>query len=111
MNSLRNFLKPSIIRNVDSKLFKNVLLCNVNKNLNVQTLNPRLMSLSSRLNDIREFSNDPKLNKYIKEEAKYNGKLVYVGSLSKQLKRAKVLSLSSSVFGKNILQLLILFWP
>jgi len=35
------------------------------------------------------------LAKYVKEEAKYNGKLVYVGGLTSQLKMAKILSLSS----------------
>ncbi len=35
------------------------------------------------------------LEKYKREEAKYNGKLVYVGGLTSQLKMAKILSLSS----------------
>ncbi|RNA32910.1 transmembrane 70 mitochondrial [Brachionus plicatilis] len=41
----------------------------------------------------------PKIKKYLEEEKKYNGKLVYVGQLTKQLKTAKFLSLSSSLLG------------
>lgn len=41
----------------------------------------------------------PKIKKYLEEEKKYNGKLVYVGQLTKQLKSAKFLSLSSSLLG------------
>src|SRR5579883_2259364 len=40
-----------------------------------------------------------KLKKYLKEESKYNGKLVYVGQLTPALYRAKTLSLSSSLLG------------
>lgn len=35
------------------------------------------------------------LKKYINDEEKYNGKLIYVGGLTSQLKMAKILSLSS----------------
>lgn len=35
------------------------------------------------------------LQKYINDEEKYNGKLIYVGGLTSQLKMAKILSLSS----------------
>lgn len=41
----------------------------------------------------------PLFQKYKEEEAKHNGKLVYVGQLTRQLKSAKILSLTSSVFG------------
>lgn len=41
----------------------------------------------------------PKIKKYLEEETKYNGKLIYVGQLTKQLKTAKFLSLSSSLLG------------
>ena len=39
--------------------------------------------------------NQKVLDKFIREEAKYNGRLVYVGGLTSQLKIAKMLSLSS----------------
>ena len=42
---------------------------------------------------------EPKLKQYIKEETKYNGKLIYVGGLTRQLKSAKILSLTSSAMG------------
>ena len=44
--------------------------------------------------------------KYIDEEKKYNGKLIYVGQLTHQLKAAKILSLSSSLLGLMMLPLL-----
>lgn len=53
---------------------------------------------------MREFKNIYEIKeslrqKYLAEEKKYNGKLVYVGSLTHQLKAAKILSLSSSLLG------------
>jgi transmembrane protein 70 len=44
-------------------------------------------------------SMSPLFQKYKEEETKHNGKLVYVGQLTKQLKSAKILSLTSSLFG------------
>jgi transmembrane protein 70 len=43
--------------------------------------------------------NEKKLKKYLNQEAKYNGKLIYIGSLTTQLMATKFLSLSSSVLG------------
>jgi hypothetical protein len=40
-----------------------------------------------------------KLDSYLKDEQKYNAKLVYVGQLTKQLKTAKTISITSSVVG------------
>lgn len=47
-----------------------------------------------------------KIKKYLEEEKKFNGKLVYVGQLTTQLFRAKTLSLSSSVLGIALLPFL-----
>lgn len=51
------------------------------------------------------FGHIPKsrLEKYLNEEQKHNGKLIYAGSLTNQLKRAKILSLSSSLLGIMLL--------
>lgn len=48
-----------------------------------------------------------KMKQYKAEESKYNGKLVYVGSLTRQLKSAKIISLSSSILGLATLPLLV----
>jgi transmembrane protein 70 len=49
---------------------------------------------------------ESKMKQYKLEEGKYNGKLVYVGGLTSQLKFAKALSLSSSFFGIALLPFL-----
>lgn len=46
------------------------------------------------------------LEKYQKDEKKYNAQLVYVGGLTSQLKMAKILSLSSSAMGIGLLPFL-----
>ena len=48
----------------------------------------------------------PQIKKYLAEESKHNGKLIYVGKLTSQLKRAKLVSLTSSVLGVLLLPFL-----
>lgn len=63
----------------------------------------RLASIDPAL---RDGVSAKKLIKYLDEEKKVNGKLVYVGRLTSQLYRAKTLSLSSSVLGLLLLPFL-----
>ena len=47
------------------------------------------------------------LQKYLQDEKKYDGKLIYVGGLTSQLKGAKILSLTSSLMGIFLLPFLV----
>lgn len=62
---------------------------------------PAMENEVERENIFEQFQNvnEKKLKKYMNEEKKHDGKLVYVGSLSSQLMATKFLSLSSSVLG------------
>lgn len=62
-----------------------------------------------RVPQIEEILNEMsprKMKKYLDGEKKYNGKLVYVGHLTRQLYTAKTLSLSSSLLGLMMLPFL-----
>ncbi len=60
------------------------------------------------INEIKSISDiqEALRKKYLNEEKKYNGKLVYVGQLTNQLKGAKILSLTSSLLGILMMPLL-----
>ena len=93
----------------------------------IHTNYPKLISIKTLVhtldNDVNKFKNkeknvghssdysqfqisESKLKQYIKEESKYNGKLIYIGGLTRQLKSAKILSLSSSLMGLMLLPFL-----
>lgn len=84
--------------------------CLINKSIYLKSNNLTFASIRSLSNEAHKdqtFDNrilefgvmTPKLKKYLEEEKKYDGKLIYVGQLTRQLKSAKFLSLSSSLLG------------
>lgn len=75
---------------------KDLKLFTSNSNLN--KFSQALPKISSNSFSVSSISNNEQWNKYIEDEKLY-GKLLYKGSLTKQLKRAKILSLSSSAIG------------
>ncbi|CAF1129879.1 unnamed protein product [Brachionus calyciflorus] len=85
-------------------LNRNISLKRIDLNQNNNNLNRNDDDEEDRR--IRMELTSSKVKKYLEEEKKYNGKLVYVGSLTRQLKSAKFLSLSSSLFGVMLMPFL-----
>ena len=99
-----DFLLKRSIHSSNSKL---ISLKNIkqNQNKNADYINQKYDNIDEPF----DYQNRPyqisesTLKKYKLEEQKFNGKLIYVGSLTSQLKTAKLLSLSSSFLGLALL--------
>lgn len=109
------FLLKKSIFNIQNFNINKILIINrtlrtcpglFNKNEDINKSNQE-ENATSNTNDYEQLDYlSPKLKKYIEDEKVYNGKLVYVGALTSQLKTAKAISLSSSMLGIFLLPFL-----
>jgi transmembrane protein 70 len=85
-------------------IIKKYQIFNQIKKINYITCNnsiQKLLNTDCNENHDKIYSEEHK--KYLLEQDKYNGKLIYIGSLTKPLKKAKILSLTSSMFGIGLM--------
>jgi len=116
MNLFMSIIKPSSFLQTFTKNRKEIALL---VKRSIHTNLPKSLAIKSKVfnqeKDVNKFEDsfdkpyqipESKMKQYKQEESKYNGKLIYVGGLTSQLKFAKGLSLSSSFLGIALLPFL-----
>lgn len=119
MNLFLNIVKPSHLIRTGRLITpnRNEVIVLIQRSIHVNQ--PKSVAINNKLfnkeNDVNKFDksfdkpyqvSESKLKQYKQEEGKFNGKLIYVGGLTSQLKFAKRISLSSSGLGIALLPFL-----